>query len=281
MKEYLFKAPAKINLCLHVLGRRDDGYHELAMAMQRVSLYDDICIQVGEGADVLVVCDGVDLEVGEDNIATRAAQELLSAVGSERRIVVDIKKRIPVAAGLGGGSSDAATMLVALNDILRAGLSLRELMEIGGRLGADVPFFIFARAAWATGIGTSLQLLSGLPPVSYVLVNPGVAISTRDVYQSLQLTKRGDLASIPTFSPRTLSGLCRELHNDLEQVVLSRWPVVAEVKRQLLAAGARGALMSGSGSTVFGVCESRADAERVAEELRAVCNWFVLAVDPV
>ncbi len=281
MKSRDCKAPAKINLALHVLGRRLDGYHELAMAMQRVSLYDEIAVSVGDGRGIEVSCGGVELLPGEDNIACRAAKAFLSAVNIERRVAIDIVKKIPVAAGLGGGSSDAAVVLMALNDLLEVGFSGRDLMGLGASLGADVPFFIFEQAAWATGIGTCLEPLPELPAVSYVLVNPGVAVSTRDVYQSLQLTKGGLLASIPTFSPPTVSALCCGLHNDLERIVLPRWPVVAEVKQRLLAAGVLGALMSGSGSTVFGVCSDRAHADGVAERIREESNWFVQAVNPV
>ena len=281
MSKVLFRAPAKINLCLHVLGRREDGYHELAMAMQRVSLYDDITVQVAEGDGVAVCCDGLSLAAGEENIAARAARLVLAVARVRRRVSVSIDKHIPVAAGLGGGSSDAAAVLIALNDLLQVGMTAQDLMGLGAQLGADVPFFIFSAPAWATGTGTCLRSLSELPSVSYILVNPGIAVSTKDVYQSLQLTKGGDLASIPTFSARTPSELCRGLHNDLEQVVLPRHPEVGEAKDLLLAAGAMGALMSGSGATVFGVSENKSSANRIADKIKAEKDWFVQVVDPV
>ena len=274
----VLKAPAKINLCLHVLGKRADGYHELAMAMQRVSLYDDVRISVESGDNVEVCCDGLMLDAGEENIAARAARLFLAHLKMTRKVIVSIEKRIPVAAGLGGGSSDAAAVLTGLNTILQAGLSVEALMALGAQLGADVPFFIHPGSAWATGIGTSLAPLSEVPQVSYVLVNPGTAISTKEVYQSLRLTKGGDLASIPTFSARTPLELVSELHNDLERVVLPRYPEVAAVKEQLLEAGALGSLMSGSGATVFGICLDRDSADRVADNLKVKNDWFVQVV---
>ena len=274
----VLKAPAKINLCLHVLGKRADGYHELAMAMQRVSLYDDVRISVEPGDNVEVRCDGLMLDAGEENIAARAARLFLAHLKMTRKVIVSIEKRIPVAAGLGGGSSDAAAVLTGLNTILQAGLSVEALMALGAQLGADVPFFIHPGSAWATGIGTSLAPLSVIPQVSYVLVNPGTAISTKEVYQSLRLTKGGDLASIPTFSARTPLELVSELHNDLERVVLPRYPEVAAVKEQLLEAGALGSLMSGSGATVFGICLDRDSADRVADNLKVKNDWFVQVV---
>ncbi len=274
----VLKAPAKINLCLHVLGKRADGYHELAMAMQRVSLYDEVRISVEPGDNVEVRCDGLMLDAGEENIAARAARLFLADLKMARKVNVSIEKRIPVAAGLGGGSSDAAAVLVGLNAMLQAGLSVEALMALGAQLGADVPFFIYPGSAWATGIGTSLAPLSEVPQVSYVLVNPGTAISTKEVYQSLRLTKGGDLASIPTFSARTPLELVSELHNDLERVVLPRYPEVAAVKEQLLKAGALGSLMSGSGATVFGVCQDRNSADRVADKIKVENDWFVQVV---
>ncbi len=277
----VLKAPAKINLCLHVLGKRADGYHELAMAMQRVSLYDEVRISVEPGDNVEVRCDGLMLDAGEENIAARAARLFLADLKMTRKVNVAIEKRIPAAAGLGGGSSDAAAVLAGLNAILQAGLSVEALMGLGAQLGADVPFFIHPGSAWATGIGTNLAPLSEVPQVSYVLVNPGTAISTKEVYQSLRLTKGGDLASIPTFSARTPLELVSELHNDLERVVLPRYPEVAAVKEQLLEAGALGSLMSGSGATVFGVCRDRDSADRVADKIKVGNDWFVQVVHSV
>ena len=276
-----FEAPAKINLCLHVLGRRLDGYHELAMAMQRVDLNDIVNIQLGGDAGVRVLCSGVDVPEGDENIAAKAARAVLDLTGSDIGVDIHIEKRIPVAAGLGGGSSDAATVLIGLNEMLGKKISMTKLMQLGGGLGADVPFFIFQRPAWATGTGTTLEPLSALPAVAYLLINPGITVSTADVYRSLQLTKGGELANLPRFSVVTKSDLCGALYNDLETVTLKRFPVIAEIKQRLLVEGAIGALMSGSGSTVFGVFDDFEAAKRAGSVMAAENDWLVFPVHPV
>ena len=276
-----FRAPAKINLCLHVRGRLISGYHELAMAMQRVDLYDDIVIELRPTGGVSVCCAGLELADGEENLAARAARLILRRAGLDVGVVISIVKRIPVAAGLGGGSSDAAAVLIALNEMLAMGYSELQLQEMGAELGSDVPFFVFARPAWATGTGVQLEALPPLPLVSFVLVNPGIAVSTADVYQSLRLTKGGELANLPRFSAGTLESLCSSLHNDLEQVVLPRFPVVAEAKQRLTELGAAGTLMSGSGATVFGVFADYTDACRVANALAKDTDWFASPVRPL
>ncbi|WP_394708577.1 4-(cytidine 5'-diphospho)-2-C-methyl-D-erythritol kinase [uncultured Desulfuromusa sp.] len=281
MLQKTFEAPAKINLCLHVLGRLASGYHELAMAMQRVDLYDTIRIRVGGEAGVRVLCSGVDLPEGDDNIAAKAARGLLDLTGIGVGVDIHIEKRIPVAAGLGGGSSDAATVLLGLNEMLGKKISMEKLLILGGELGADVPFFVFQQPAWATGIGTTLQPLPVLPEVAYLLINPGITVSTADVYRSLQLTKGGELANLPRFSVVTKADLCRALHNDLESVTLRQFPVIAAIKQRLLAEGALGALMSGSGSTVFGVFDDFEAAHRAGHVLAAEKDWLVFPVHPI
>ncbi len=283
MRQKTFPSPAKINLCLHVLGRRLDGYHELAMAMQRVALYDDVLIRAAAASDrqIAVRCAGVQLAEGEENIAARAARLLLEAAGAGAQVTIDIDKRIPVAAGLGGGSSNAATVLLGLNELLELGLTQDDLQELGGRLGADVPFFVFQRPAWATGIGTRLAPLPALPQFACVLVNPGISVSTAEVYQSLQLTKGGELASLPRFSVVTREDLCHALHNDLEAVTLPRYSQLRQIKAELLKAGALGALMSGSGATVFGLFEDLPSAESAARGMQGDHGWWARAVLPL
>lgn len=276
-----YRAPAKINLCLHVLGRRADGYHELAMAMQAVSLYDLVRIRVGGEDGVRVTCSGVDLPQGERNIAEKAARILLDRMPVAPGVDIEIVKHIPVAAGLGGGSSDAATVLLGLNEMLNAGYSREVLQEYGSRLGADVPFFVFGHSAWATGTGTQLEQISALPQVAYLLVNPGISVPTAEIYQSLQLTRGGELANLPRFSIVTREDLCHALTNDLESVAIAKYPVIETIKQKLLDHGALGALMSGSGSTVFGVFETSATARRAGETLAAISDWSVFPVEPL
>ena len=281
MLKRTFRAPAKINLCLHVLGRRESGYHEVAMAMQRVDLCDDIHIQLGGTPGIRVVCMGVELLPGEENITARAARLFLEKTTIDIGIDIDIKKNIPVAAGLGGGSSDAASVLLGLNEMLGLKLDGEQLSVLGSNLGADVPFFIFQQPAWATGIGTMLEPLPVLPKVAYLLINPGIAVSTAAVYRSLQLTKGGELANLPRFSVVTRDDLCAALHNDLESVTLTQFPLIAEIKQKLLDQGALGALMSGSGATVFGVYTDFNTASRAAEVLTAETGWWVSPVRPI
>ncbi|MDO3377049.1 4-(cytidine 5'-diphospho)-2-C-methyl-D-erythritol kinase [Geoalkalibacter halelectricus] len=275
-----FDAPAKINLCLHVLGRRADGYHDLCMLMQKVSLADRISIALRDEPGVEVVCPGVPLAQGEQNIAGRAALAVLAAAGSNRGARIHVDKQIPVAAGLGGGSSDAATVLVGLNRMLGGPLSFDGLLGAGARLGADVPFFVYGRSAWAAGIGDHLRPAGPLPAVWYVLVNPGFAVSTAWVYGNLRLTSPVDVAKLPEFfdSPQDLAAL---LHNDLEQVTIGRYPQIAAIKEQLVALGALGALMSGSGPTVFGLFDDEALADAACATLKRRSQWRVFKVRPL
>ena len=251
------------------------------MAMQRVDLCDEVKIALGGASGVRVNCEGLALPDGGENIAARAARLLLAEARIETGVEITITKRIPVAAGLGGGSSDAATVLLGLDEMLGLGLGRKRLADLACRLGADVPFFIFGHPAWATGIGTTLEPLPGLPAVAYLLVNPGIAVSTAEVYQSLQLTKKGELANLPRFSAATRADLCKALHNDLESVTLQRFPLITEVKQKLLEHGAGGALMSGSGATVFGVYENYEAACRAGVELAQETDWLVCPVRPV
>jgi len=274
-------APAKINLCLHVLGRRADGYHELAMIMQRISLFDRLHISLSDAPGVRVACPGLELPPDGENIAGRAARRLLELAGGKCGIDILIDKQIPVAAGLGGGSSDAAAVMLALNEMLELELPRDVLMAEGARLGADVPFFIFDDAAWATGIGDVLEKMEGLPPLWYVLVNPGLAVSTAWVYQNLGLTSKIEAAKLPRFS-RTLEGVVGLLHNDLERVTLGRYPLVARLKEELTANGAAGVLMSGSGPTVFGIFADETAARKAADEVgRSHSDWRVFVAQPI
>lgn len=279
-QRHIWLAPAKINLCLHVQSRLENGYHELAMLMQRVSLYDELEIRLTAAGEFSIVCPGVALADPAENLALRAAKLLFEQVGSGLGVNLELRKHIPVAAGLGGGSSDAATMLLGLNRLAGFGLDKHELMALGVKLGADVPFFILEQSAWAFGIGDQLDPEPDLPSLCYVLVNPRLAVSTAWVYQNLRLTSPVDTAKLREF-PRTTEGLVRLLHNDLEQVTVARHPLIAEIKQCLLERGALGALMSGSGATVFGVFEDQHQAERVADELARTSDWWTRAVVPL
>ncbi len=273
-------APAKINLCLHVLGKRPDGYHELCMLMQRVSLYDRIRVALTREPGIRVRCPQLSLSAGEENIAARAAGRMLELAECGQGVDIHIDKEIPVAAGLGGGSSDAATVLLAMNELLGSVLPREELMSLGLQLGADVPFFIYESTAWATGIGEKLEKAPTVWDVWYLLVNPGISVSTAQVYGKLLLTSAGDVARLPRFSG-TLEGVIGGLHNDLEQVTLRDYPVVAEIRQRMLSLGAEGALMSGSGPTVFGVFRYRDAARQAARIFEMEPGWKVFVVQPI
>lgn len=270
------KAPAKVNYRLDVLRRRPDGYHDLRMIMQRIDLCDEITLSLSDVPGIRVTCGREGVPDGPDNIAWRAAAALLRLCEKEAGIDIAISKNIPVAAGLGGGSSDGATVLMGVNELLGLGLSDERLMEIGVTLGADVPFFIFKRTALAEGVGEVLTAIEQVPAVWLAIVNPNVHVSTAWVYQNLQLTSRGGEDKIPRFY-RSIADLCAVLSNDLESVTVPRYPVIGEIKERLLAAGARGALMSGSGPTVFGLFDDEKRARSAVEEMRAQ-GWFATAV---
>jgi len=280
VKTLIVNAPAKINLCLNVLGRRVDGYHELAMAMQRIDLADRLEISIEDGVGIEVFCENLELGGGE-NIASRAARLFLTETQIQQKISIYIEKRIPVAAGLGGGSSDAAAVLSGLNRLCGHPVPLVRLMELAADLGADVPFFLFERPAWATGTGTQLEELPPLPEVCYLLLNPGFAVSTDWVYQSLQLTKGGKLANLPRFSVTTITDLVEALNNDLECVTAGRHPEISEMKDFLLKNGALGALMSGSGASVFGVYEDMSTAMAAHAQLDSRRSWKAFVTQPL
>jgi 4-diphosphocytidyl-2-C-methyl-D-erythritol kinase len=277
MKTLRLKAPAKVNYRLDVLRRRPDGYHDLRMIMQRIDLCDEVAITLVDNPGIRVTCGQQGVPEGPGNIAWLAADALLKKSGRQDGIGISIAKNIPVAAGLGGGSSDAATVLMGVNELLDLQLSDEQLMEIGVKLGADVPFFIFKRCALAEGIGECLTPVEQIPAVWLVLVNPNIHVSTAWVYKNLQLTS-GKAANIIPLLYNSIGDICAVLANDLESVTIDRFPLIGEIKERLLAAGASGSLMSGSGPTVFGLFENEGRARQAAQELARESSWFVQAV---
>lgn len=276
MKTVTLKAPAKVNYLLDVIRRRQDGYHDLRMVMQRINLCDELTITLTDVPGISVSCGKNGVPDGEDNIAWKAAKAMLDIVGTLHGVDISITKNIPVAAGLGGGSSDAATVLIGLNDLLGLALTETQLMEIGVKLGADVPFFIFKKTALAEGIGEKLQEMPPMPAAWVLLVNPGVHVSTGWVYKSLQLTNDKELAKLPN-SYGTVKEICSIFENDLEKVTIPAFPVISEIKELMIQNGAVGSMMSGSGSTVFALFEDRDTAEN-AKKIFSSHNWFSAVV---
>jgi 4-diphosphocytidyl-2-C-methyl-D-erythritol kinase len=264
------RAPAKINLTLRIVGRRADGYHLLDTVMVPISLYDDIQIRKVRVTKkshrrlIKVICSNPAVPNGPENLAYRAAELLLAKAKIKQPIEIRIHKRIPIGAGLGGGSTDAAATLNGLNRLFKLNLTARKLEKLGLALGADVPFFVRGRPARARGIGERLQSLRGLPAMSLVVVYPGFAVSTAWVYRNLprKLTIP-DLNNSIFTRLKDVGDLGALLVNDLEKITLNRYPRIAIIKEKLRRAGAAGCLMSGSGSSVFGIFHSNRKA-RVA-----------------
>jgi 4-diphosphocytidyl-2-C-methyl-D-erythritol kinase len=263
------KAPAKINLTLRVVGRRKDGYHDLHSVMQKVALYDHLTV-TRTGGGIKLSCPDTDLPEDDGNLVYRAAQLFYQALKAsvnpvKSGVAIRLEKQVPLAAGLGGGSSDAAAVLVALNTLYGTGLSTEQLCRLGVQLGADVPFFVQpSPLALATGIGEQLQPFALGREYLAVLVNPGVEVPTAWVYKNLTLTSGANTFNLPSFSTQdheqaeggqlldTLIG-SGKLTNDLETVTVSRFPEIDAIKNKLREFGADSALMSGSGATVFGL----------------------------
>jgi 4-diphosphocytidyl-2-C-methyl-D-erythritol kinase len=283
MNEITVKAPAKINLCLSVLGKRPDGYHEVVMLIQMVGLYDEVKVARG-GRGITVQCDNNAVPSGEGNIAWKAAAAMLKFSERDAGLSIEIRKAIPVAAGLGGGSGDAAAVLAAANRLLGAGLNRERLAEVGAGLGMDVPFFFYGPTALARGRGEVLTTLAPLPKFWVLLVNPGFETSTAWVYKNLnlRLTKKVDCNKIAGLAVRNIA---ESLHNDLETVTATTHPVINRIKEVLLARGAMGACMSGSGPTVFGIFETeeacRAAAKSISGEGWKLYPAEVLTISPL
>ncbi len=269
MQRIRILTPAKVNLFLRVTGRRSDGFHEIISLMDPVSLYDEVTVSVEDGEGITVSSDCPHIPEGPDNIAFRAAELFLEEAGLRRRVVVEIKKSIPVGAGLGGGSSDSAAVLKALNVLLHAGLDEGRLMDLGARLGSDVPFFIPASPAIVRGRGEKIERVD-IPPYHYIIVNPCFSVSTAHVYANLHLTKKAEnnILSFSKNPPAGHRGIRELLHNDLEAVTAGMHPEINELKRALMDAGACGSLMSGSGPTVFGLFVERESAFEALDVLK-------------
>lgn len=289
MRDLEILAPAKVNLYLGVLGKRADGYHEIVSVMQKLDLADRLHLSL-EGSGLTLRCPSSHLPEGKDNLAWKAARAFFDWTGFADSVRITLHKRIPVAAGLGGGSSDAAAVLRGLNRLCAAGLSEETLMTMAARLGADVPFFVTElNTALATGTGTDLQPIAGPAGYWLLLVNPGIAVSTAWAYENLLLTsddnpyKLTGYSHAPEYAAALLAAaFCHDaesppLFNDLEAVTIDKYPLIRAIKEQLLADGAMSALMSGSGSTVFGIFRQFDLAERSCTRFRELYADVFLA----
>jgi len=274
-------APAKINLFLQVTGKRPDGYHDLISLMCCISLYDTVTLTFGKGATA-VVCEHCDVPGDSSNLAFAAADLFFKSLGKNAGVGILIEKQIPVAAGLGGGSSNAAAVLLGLNRYYGYPFSHEDLAAIGVSIGADVPFFLLGRPAIATGIGENLEAYTGLENLKILLVYPGFSISTAEVYKNLNLglTKCKKKLSYSLLENEGFD-VRQHLCNDLETVAVSKHPEIIIAKEALLKQGAIGALMSGSGSTVFGLFDDSATAREASKALLINDNWQLYLVDMI
>ena len=273
MRELNLKARAKINLGLDVIGKRPDGYHTLRMIMQTVDVYDRIMLTRTKAPGIRMAVNVSGLPAGEGNLAYRAAKLLMDAFPREEGVYIDLYKTIPVAAGLAGGSSDAAAVLVGMNRLLHLGLSKQDLMTMGLSLGADVPYCILRGTALAEGVGEELTRLEAPPACKVLLAKPSAHVSTKYVYSKLKLDEirvHPDIdGQVLALKEARLEGLCERMGNVLEQVTIPAFPVIQTLKETMLSYGALGSLMSGSGPTVFGLFREEKDAQKAADAIRS------------
>ena len=275
MDKIQLKALAKINLGLDVLRRREDGYHEVKMIMQTIGLHDDLEIRKTKTPGIQVKTNLYYLPTNENNLVYKAAKLLMDEFRIQDGVSIQLKKRIPVAAGMAGGSSDGAAVLWGINQMYGLGLSMQALMERGVRLGADVPYCIQRGTALAEGIGEKLSVLPPMPKCTILIAKPGISVSTKFVYENLHANdlkpeQHPDVDSmIEAMRQKDLGLLCSRMGNVLETVTIPAYPVIDEIKRTMMDNGAIGSMMSGSGPTVFGIFDSPAAAKQAVKAVRA------------
>ena len=266
------RALAKINLGLDVLGRREDGYHELRMIMQTINMYDQLDMEISEEPGIRITTNLPYVPVNQNNLVYRAANMLMEEFQIKEGLTVDLQKMIPVAAGMAGGSSDAAAAMVGVNRLFQLGLSVKDLMERGVKIGADVPYCLLRGTALAEGIGDKLRALPACPVCYLLIVKPGISVSTKFVYEIL---RANELKSHPRIDEmldaiqwHNLYKMADLMENVLETVTIPQYPIIAEIKNHMKEHGALNAMMSGSGPTVFGLFDDKVLAEHACEALR-------------
>lgn len=271
-KRIELKALAKINLGLDVLGRRENGYHDVRMVMQSIYLYDDVKIERMKTPGIEVNTNLYFLPTDENNIAYKAAKMLIEEFQINEGVVITLDKHIPVAAGMAGGSSNAAAVLFGMNKMFGLGLSQKELMERGVKLGADVPYCIMRGTVLAEGIGEELTVLPAMPKCTVLVAKPAISVSTKVVYEALdskEIVEHPDIdALISGLEKGSLHEVAAAMGNVLEDVTIPMYPVIEEIKNEMKAQGALNAMMSGSGPTVFGLFENKAQARKAQDKIR-------------
>ncbi|MGM7703743.1 4-(cytidine 5'-diphospho)-2-C-methyl-D-erythritol kinase [Pseudalkalibacillus sp. Hm43] len=269
------KAPAKINLSLDVLHKRDDGFHEVEMVMTTIDLADRIELTTLDEDIIKIESSGGYVPSDFRNLAYQAADLLKKECNRNEGVHITIDKHIPVSAGLAGGSSDAAATLKGLNELWDLGLSIDELAVLGAKIGSDVSFCVYGGTALATGRGEIIKSIPSPPPCWVVLAKPAIGVSTADVYRNLKLAEveHPDIQSmVAAIERKDFNQICYLLGNVLESVTLEDYPDVSHIKNQMERLGAEGVLMSGSGPTVFGLTVHETRAQRIYNGLRGFCN---------
>lgn len=270
MGELALESYGKINLSLDVLYKRDDGYHELNTIMQQVDLMDKIILKDRENG-IKIECNKEEVPLNQSNLVYRAWEKLSEKTGMDRGIHIIIDKKIPVAGGLAGGSSNAATVLKGLNQLWNLNLSYKELKKIGVKIGADIPFCIKGGTAHAKGIGEKLIKLNGFSNKMVLLANIGVPISTASVYGDLELgnkESRMDIDKMVKYiEDDDLPNVAKNMSNIMEEVVIKKHPIIGEIKKDMVKYGALGSIMSGSGPTVFGLFDDEEKLYRCKKKL--------------
>ena len=268
------QAFAKINLGLDVLGKREDGYHEVRMIMQTIRMYDQLDMRKSVEPGIHLTTNKKYIPVDENNLVWRAAKLMMDTCGIIEGVSIHLHKVIPVAAGMAGGSSDAAATLVGMNRLFHCGLSKEKLMELGVQIGADVPYCVLRGTALAEGIGEKLTVLPPMPDCWILIGKPGISVSTKYVYTTLDLntdTVHPDIDGMKkALEDGNLYGITERMGNVLQDVTIPAYPEVERIKEQMKTLGAVNAIMSGSGPTVFAVCHTAEEADRICTAMLAI-----------
>jgi 4-diphosphocytidyl-2-C-methyl-D-erythritol kinase len=278
--KYIEKAPAKINLAIDVLSKRSDGYHDVAMIMQSIALYDVVTVKSIKGGKITVTTDSNLVPDDSSNIAYKAAEILKNKYNVKDGVQIYIEKNIPVAAGLAGGSTDAATTIRLLNKAWRLKISWIEMKEIAKKIGSDVPFCIEGGTALAEGLGEKLTYLKPLPECYILLAKPEMSISTKEVYEGInikEIKERPDITGmVEALSKGSLPHIASRLCNVLENVTAKKCRDIPYIKKKLIEYGALGSVMSGSGPTVFGIFDDQNKAYYAYDQVKAMVDEIFL-----
>jgi 4-diphosphocytidyl-2-C-methyl-D-erythritol kinase len=273
------KSHAKVNLYLDVTSKRGDGYHEINTLFAPIELHDTITLKMTENG-IVISCDDEAVPTDETNLAYKAARLFFDETGILGGVDIDIKKSIPVAGGLGGGSSNAAVTLIGLNEMHKSPLTEEKLLALGKELGADVPFFIYSKPAYARGIGDIFVSYPTLPELHFLLVNPGFHVSSAFAYNDLKITdEKREIDLKERFSSlNSAEDVANILKNSLEEPVIKKYPMINDIKEELIRHNALGALMSGSGPTVFGIYKTHSEAAYAMEKITRLMPAFTVLI---